>query len=172
MQRRNLTALLLLLVVVGAAGTACGYSAPAEGEGDEPAKVEAVAALPPTPMPANAAEAAFAAIRAGETGYCPAPWIAELREAAAAELSQTRGVPVGPGRVLVANGAKPFLFFGVLATCEPGDEVISNTLNQARHNKGKTIGVHPVPRWHHWPQRWLAPGSILPPAPTDANLNR
>jgi hypothetical protein len=42
MPRRNLTALLLLLVAVGLQGTACGYSAPAEGEGDEPAKVEAV----------------------------------------------------------------------------------------------------------------------------------
>jgi len=42
MQRRNLTALLLLLVVVGAGATACGYSTPAEGEGDEPAKVEAI----------------------------------------------------------------------------------------------------------------------------------
>jgi aspartate/methionine/tyrosine aminotransferase len=31
---------------------------------------------------------------------------------------------VEPSRVLVAPGAKPFLFFGVLATCEPGDEVI------------------------------------------------
>ena len=79
---------------------------------------------PDFPTPAHAAEAAFAAIRAGETGYCPAPGIAELREAAAEELSRTRGVPVAPGRVLVANGAKPFLFFGVLATCEPGDEVI------------------------------------------------
>ena len=79
---------------------------------------------PDFPTPAHAAEAAFAAIRAGETGYCPAPGIAELREAAAEDLSRTRGVPVAPARVLVANGAKPFLFFGVLATCEPGDEVI------------------------------------------------
>ncbi|MEA2227723.1 MAG: aspartate aminotransferase, partial [Solirubrobacteraceae bacterium] len=45
-------------------------------------------------------------------------------EAAAAELTRTRGVPVAPGRTLIANGAKPFLFFTVLATCEPGDEVI------------------------------------------------
>ena len=42
MPRRNLTALLLLLVAVGLQATACGYSAPAEGEGDEPAKVEPV----------------------------------------------------------------------------------------------------------------------------------
>jgi aspartate/methionine/tyrosine aminotransferase len=79
---------------------------------------------PDFPTPPHAAEAAFAAVRAGETGYCPAPGIAELREAAAAELARTRGVPIPPERVLVANGAKPFLFFGILATCEPGDEVI------------------------------------------------
>ena len=42
MPRRNLTAFLLLLLVVGLQGTACGYSAAAEGEGDEPAKVEAI----------------------------------------------------------------------------------------------------------------------------------
>ena len=29
-----------------------------------------------------------------------------------------------PTRVLIAPGAKPFIFFGVLATCDPGDEVI------------------------------------------------
>jgi aspartate aminotransferase len=79
---------------------------------------------PDFPTPAHVSEAAFAAIRAGETGYCPAPGIAELREAAADELARTRGVPIVPERVIVANGAKPFLFFGVLATCEPGDEVI------------------------------------------------
>jgi aspartate aminotransferase len=79
---------------------------------------------PDFPTPPHVAEAAFAAIRGGETGYCPAPGIAELREAAAAELTRTRGVPIPPGRVLVANGAKPFLFFGVLATCAPGDEVV------------------------------------------------
>ena len=33
-------------------------------------------------------------------------------------------MPVDPARVVVANGAKPFLFMTVAATCEPGDEVI------------------------------------------------
>jgi aspartate aminotransferase len=74
--------------------------------------------------PAHITEAAVAALRAGETHYCPAAGIGELREAAAAELSRTRGVAIGPERVLVANGAKPFLFFTILATCEPGDEVV------------------------------------------------
>jgi aspartate/methionine/tyrosine aminotransferase len=79
---------------------------------------------PDFPTPAHVSEAAFAAIRAGETGYCPAPGIPELREAAAAHIAETRHLPIAPERVIVANGAKPFLFFGVLATCEPGDEVI------------------------------------------------
>jgi hypothetical protein len=42
MPRRNLIALLLLLVAIGLTGGACGYSAPAEGEGDAPAKVEPI----------------------------------------------------------------------------------------------------------------------------------
>src|SRR5262249_12703524 len=79
---------------------------------------------PHAPPPARAAEAAFAAVRPGETGSGPAPGRPELREAAAAELSRTRGAVIPPDRVIVANGAKPFLLFGVLATCEPGDEVV------------------------------------------------
>jgi aspartate/methionine/tyrosine aminotransferase len=47
-----------------------------------------------------------------------------LREACAEHLTRTRGLPIVPERVLVAPGAKPFLFFGVLATCDPGDEVV------------------------------------------------
>jgi aspartate/methionine/tyrosine aminotransferase len=79
---------------------------------------------PDFPTPAHVSEAAFAAIRAGETGYCASAGIPELRETAAHELARTRGVPIAPERVLVGNGAKPFLFFTVLATCEPGDEVV------------------------------------------------
>ena len=64
--------------------------------------------------PAHITEAAVTALRAGETHYCPAAGIAELREAIAEELSRTRGVPIAAQRVLVANGAKPFLFFTIL----------------------------------------------------------
>jgi aspartate aminotransferase len=74
--------------------------------------------------PAHVKEAATAALRAGETHYCPTAGIAELREEAARYLSRTRGLDVDPAKVLVANGAKPFLFFTVLATCNPGDEVV------------------------------------------------
>jgi aspartate aminotransferase len=74
--------------------------------------------------PIHVKEAAAAALRAGETHYCPTAGIHELREEAARNLAATRGVEIDPARVLVANGAKPFLFFTVLATCNPGDEVV------------------------------------------------
>jgi aspartate/methionine/tyrosine aminotransferase len=74
--------------------------------------------------PAHICDAAYAALRAGETHYCPSAGLVELREVAAEELARTRGVPVSPANVLVANGAKPFLFFTILAVCNPGDEVV------------------------------------------------
>src|SRR5690349_1945844 len=79
---------------------------------------------PDFPTAPHVVEAAAKALRDGHTHYCPAPGLPELREAAAAYLSRSRGLEVDPGRVLVAPGAKPFLFFGVLATCDAGDEVI------------------------------------------------
>jgi aspartate/methionine/tyrosine aminotransferase len=74
--------------------------------------------------PAHICEAAAQALRDGQTHYCPSAGIPELREAAAEFLSRTRGIAVDPANVLVGTGAKPFLFFTVLATCNPGDEVI------------------------------------------------
>jgi aspartate/methionine/tyrosine aminotransferase len=74
--------------------------------------------------PAHIVEAGVRALRDGHTHYCPAAGLPQLREACAAHLSAHRGLDVDPGRVVVAPGAKPFLYFGVLATCNPGDEVI------------------------------------------------
>src|SRR5690349_14156427 len=74
--------------------------------------------------PDHVREAGVEAIRAGETHYGPAAGLPELREVAATHLARTRAVDVPAGRVLVGSGAKPFLFFTILATCGPGDEVI------------------------------------------------
>ena len=74
--------------------------------------------------PPHVVEAGVRALREGHTHYCPAPGLPELREAAAEHLTRTRGVSVDPARVLVAPGAKWFLFFGVLAVAGEGDEVI------------------------------------------------
>ena len=74
--------------------------------------------------PLHICEAAAAALRAGETHYCPSAGIPEFREVAAQFLARTRGIEVDPANVLIGTGAKPFLFFTILATCNPGDEVV------------------------------------------------
>jgi aspartate/methionine/tyrosine aminotransferase len=79
---------------------------------------------PDFPTPAHICDAAAEAMRAGLTSYCPSAGIPELREAAAEHLAGTRELPIAPEQVLVGTGAKPFLFFTILATCDPGDEVV------------------------------------------------
>jgi aspartate/methionine/tyrosine aminotransferase len=79
---------------------------------------------PDFPTPSHIVEAGVRALRDGHTHYCPSAGLPVLREAAAEHLTRTRGIPVESSHVLVSPGAKWFLFFGVLATCDPGDEVI------------------------------------------------
>jgi aspartate/methionine/tyrosine aminotransferase len=79
---------------------------------------------PDFPTPGHIVEAGARALVDGHTHYCPAPGIPALREACAEHLARHRGLPIEADRVLVAPGAKPFLLFSVLATCDPGDEVI------------------------------------------------
>ena len=74
--------------------------------------------------PLHICEAAGEAMSGGQTHYCPAAGIPEFREAAADYLSRSRGISAKPENVLVGTGAKPFLFFTILATCNPGDEVV------------------------------------------------
>ena len=74
--------------------------------------------------PEHICDAAYEAMRAGETHYCPAAGLPNFREAIAEFLSASREIHVDPANVLVANGAKPFLFFTILATCNPGDEIV------------------------------------------------
>jgi aspartate/methionine/tyrosine aminotransferase len=79
---------------------------------------------PDFPTPPHVIDAAAKALRDGHTHYCQAPGLPALRAACAAHLSRHRGLEIDPERVVVAPGAKLFLLFGVLATCDPGDEVI------------------------------------------------
>ena len=74
--------------------------------------------------PLHIRDAAAAALHAGETHYCPSAGIPEFREEAARYLARSRGVAIDSANVLVGTGAKPFLFFTILATCNPGDEVV------------------------------------------------
>jgi aspartate/methionine/tyrosine aminotransferase len=66
----------------------------------------------------------IAAIQRGETHYTPSAGIIELRQAIARYLKRTRGLEYDATQVIVAPGAKPIMFYAILALVEGGDEAI------------------------------------------------
>jgi N-succinyldiaminopimelate aminotransferase len=82
--------------------------------------------FPDTDGPAEVAEAAVEAIRAGHNQYPPGPGIPELRQAVADHQRRFYGVDLDPATdVLVTAGATEALTAAVLALCETGDEILT-----------------------------------------------
>lgn len=74
--------------------------------------------------PANIREAAKKALDNGYTHYGPAPGLPQLRSAIAAHMSEALGVKFTDSQVVVTPGAKPIMFFVILACVDEGDEVL------------------------------------------------
>ena len=74
--------------------------------------------------PAHIVDAAVRALRDGYTHYTPTAGILEAREAVAEYIAATRGIDVGPDQVVITPGAKPIMFYVILALVDHGDEVI------------------------------------------------
>jgi aspartate aminotransferase len=74
--------------------------------------------------PANIIEAAKQALDQGYTHYGPSAGLPEFRQVIADYISKDRGVKVGPQHVVVTPGAKPIMFFAMMATLDPGDEAM------------------------------------------------
>ncbi len=74
--------------------------------------------------PSNIIDAGVAALQGGHTHYGPSPGLTEVRERIAQEISETRGISVSGDNVVVTPGAKPIMFFAILALVDEGDEVI------------------------------------------------
>ncbi len=74
--------------------------------------------------PKNIKDAAVKAMNSGYTHYTPAGGIPELRETIAEYISKTRKIDVVPDEVVVTPGAKPIIFFSILAYVNPGEEVL------------------------------------------------
>ncbi|MBI4609420.1 MAG: pyridoxal phosphate-dependent aminotransferase [Candidatus Rokubacteria bacterium] len=74
--------------------------------------------------PAHIKAAAKEALDAGATHYGPSAGLPELREAIAKHIGQTRGIPVSADEIVVTPGAKPIMFFTILALVNRGDEVV------------------------------------------------
>ena len=79
---------------------------------------------PDFPTPANICEAAIRSIQAGDTHYTPSAGIPEVRSTIAKYISRTRGIEVNPDEVVMTPGAKPIMFYVILALVNEGDEVI------------------------------------------------
>ena len=78
---------------------------------------------PDFPTPPHVVEAGIRALRDGHTRYGPPAGLPELREAICEDLAG-RGLRASSERIVVCPGAKPAILYAVLATIEPGDEVL------------------------------------------------
>ncbi len=74
--------------------------------------------------PDHIKEAAIAAIRRGETKYTAVEGIPELRKAVAAKFRRENGLDYTPQQCFVAPGGKTIIYNALVATLNPGDEVI------------------------------------------------
>jgi aspartate aminotransferase len=96
--------------------------------------------------PKNIRDAAAKAMNEGYTHYVPAAGIPELREAISEYISKTRNIDAASEEVVVTPGAKPIIFFSVLACVEPSDEVMyPNPGFPIYESMINFIGAKPVP---------------------------
>jgi aspartate aminotransferase len=103
--------------------------------------------------PDNIKDAAIEAIRRGETKYTAVDGIPELKQAICAKFKRENGLSYEPAQAFVAPGGKPILFNAMIATLNPGDEVII-----------------PAPYWVSYPDIVaLAGGTPVPVATTIEN---
>ena len=104
--------------------------------------------------PDNIKDAAIDAIRTGKTKYTPADGIPELKEAICAKFARENGLTYKPSQVHVAPGGKPVIYNALVATMNPGDEVIV-----------------PAPYWVSYPEMVLMAGGEPVIAPCGPNSN-
>jgi len=74
--------------------------------------------------PEHIKAAAVEALQAGFTKYTPSAGIPELRQAIADKLAADNGLTYRASQIVVSNGAKHSCYNAILATCQPGDEVV------------------------------------------------
>jgi aspartate aminotransferase len=96
--------------------------------------------------PDNIKEAAIAAIRAGDTKYTAVDGTPALKKAICAKFKRENGLDYTPEQVTVGTGGKQVLYNALMATLNPGDEVIV-----------------PAPYWVSYPDMvLLAEGTPVP----------
>ncbi|OUS20706.1 aspartate aminotransferase [Rhodobacterales bacterium 59_46_T64] len=101
--------------------------------------------------PQNIKDAGIAAINAGKTKYTAPDGIPELKQAICAKLKRDNGLEYVPAQVSVGTGGKQILYNALMATLNPGDEV-----------------VIPAPYWVSYPDMVLLAGGE--PVAVEASL--
>jgi aspartate aminotransferase len=91
--------------------------------------------------PDNIKDAAIAAIRAGKTKYTDPDGMPELKVAICGKFKRENGLDYKPSQVHIAPGGKPVIYNALVATVNPGDEV-----------------VIPAPYWVSYPDMVLLAG--------------
>ncbi|MBV1896273.1 MAG: pyridoxal phosphate-dependent aminotransferase [Rhodobacteraceae bacterium] len=91
--------------------------------------------------PQNIKDAAIAAIAAGKTKYTAPDGIIELKQAICAKFERDNGLTYEPSQISVSGGGKQILYNALMATLNPGDEV-----------------VIPAPYWVSYPDMVLLAG--------------
>ena len=77
--------------------------------------------------PEHIKTAAIAALESGFTKYTPSSGIPDLRQAVADKFLIDNGIDYKPSQIIISDGAKHSCYNAILATCQPGDEVIIPT---------------------------------------------
>ncbi|MCY1647548.1 pyridoxal phosphate-dependent aminotransferase [Caulobacter sp. SL161] len=91
--------------------------------------------------PDNIKNAAIEAIKAGKTKYTDPDGMPELKAAICAKFKRENGLEYKPSQIHVAPGGKPVIYNALVATLNPGDEVII-----------------PAPYWVSYPDMTLLAG--------------
>ena len=105
--------------------------------------------------PQNIKDAGIAAIEAGKTKYTAVDGIPELKQAICAKFKRDNGLDYTPAQVSVGTGGKQILYNALMATMNPGEEV-----------------VIPAPYWVSYPDMVLLAGGtpVIAPATLENNF--
>ena len=74
--------------------------------------------------PSNIGAAGKRAIDEGQTRYTPVPGTMELRQAIRGKFARENALDYAPSQIIVSCGGKQVLYNALMATLDPGDEVI------------------------------------------------
>jgi len=102
--------------------------------------------------PDNIKEAAIAAIRRGDTKYTAVDGTPDLKAAIAAKFRRDNDLDYKPEQITVGTGGKQVIFNALIATLDPGDEVII-----------------PAPYWVSYPDMTLLAGGMPVVVPCSEN---